>query len=81
MDAKNFAIGILVGVLLMFAIAATKSEIIYESELCEANGTCIYTILDTKTGQTKVFQLNPARGHLVLQKADLSIAGEGDWTN
>ena len=82
MDIKSFIIGIVIGILIVVATAAIKSEsAFYQSAMCEAEGTCIYTVLNTRTGETRVIQINPARGHLVLQKALLSISGEGEWIN
>jgi len=74
--------GIIAGLLLVFLIAAARSEnTVYQTSLCDVRDTCIYAVLNTKTGETQVFQLNPGKGHPVIQKASLDISGKGDWSS
>lgn len=79
---KTFIAGTIVGLLMVFLIAAARPDgAVYHATLCNVRDTCVYAVLNTKTGETQVFQINPGSGHLVMQKATLDISGKGDWSN
>jgi hypothetical protein len=81
-NTKLFIAGTIVGLLTVFLIAAARPEgAVYQATLCDVRDSCIYTVLNTKTGETQVFQLNPGSGHLIMQKASLDISGKGDWSS
>ena len=82
MNVKNLIVGIVIGTLLVMLLGATIGKPVYQSRLSYVGGDrCIYAILNTNTGETKICEISSGSGHLVVQKATLNISGEGDWKN
>ena len=82
MNVKNLITGVVIGAFLIMLLGANTAKPTYESQLSfVSERRCIYAVLNTNTGETKMFEISSGPGHLVVQKATLSISGDGDWSN
>jgi len=79
-DLKSVIVGLILGIIIVFAIAATGT-VGYQCTLSNQGGSddYLYAVLNIRTGETQLTNINTGTGHLVIKTATLDISGKGEW--
>jgi hypothetical protein len=79
-DLKSVVVGIVLGIIVAFAIAATGIGG-YQCTLSNQGGSddYLYAVLNVRTGETQLTNINTGTGHLVIKTATLDTSGKGEW--